>query len=81
MTTEKARRALQDKFAAGLTKKNPIERLNEKPTSMRRAINAKCYDCVGGDGDQGWRQRVRKCFDNKCPLYNFRPFKQENQKP
>ena len=43
--------------------------------SMRRAINAKCkeciYDPIGGSGN--WRQQVEACTVTGCPLYPLRP--------
>ena len=43
--------------------------------SMRRAINAKCkeciYDPIGGNGT--WRQQVEACTAPDCPLYPLRP--------
>jgi hypothetical protein len=46
--------------------------------SMRRAINAKCreciYDPVGGTGT--WRAQVEACTSYSCPLYPLRPTSQ-----
>ena len=40
---------------------------NKKVTSLRRAINAMCYDCVGGgDGKEDL-----DCTSYSCPLYAF----------
>ena len=43
--------------------------------SMRRAINAKCreciYDPIGGTGT--WRAQVEACTVRDCPLYPLRP--------
>jgi hypothetical protein len=39
--------------------------------SLRKAINAKCkeciYDPIGGNGT--WRQQVEQCTSFNCPLY------------
>ena len=52
--------------------------LNNK-TSLRKAINAKCWDCVGGkfstDDNSGVRKEIRLCPVTKCSLWNFRPYK------
>lgn len=43
--------------------------------SLRKAINAKCKECIhdpkGGGGT--WRQQVEACTDKRCPLYPVRP--------
>ena len=53
---------------------SPIEKHLRAPTSLRAAINAKCYDCVGQDCDANWRGRVGTCTVVKCPLHSVRPF-------
>ena len=42
--------------------RSPIEKSEQNPTSLRLAINAKCYDCQGQDADPGWRQRIADCY-------------------
>lgn len=80
MSIAKARMVLSVKNSEGLTeRKSPLEKAKAKPGSMRLAINAKCFDCVGCGHDTGWRDRVRDCFDTGCPLYNFRPFKRNDK--
>jgi hypothetical protein len=43
--------------------------------SLRKAINAKCRECIydpnGGGGT--WRQQVEACSSPSCPLYVVRP--------
>lgn len=43
--------------------------------SLRKAINAKCkeclYDPIGGNGT--WRKQVSNCRSFLCPLYSVRP--------
>lgn len=51
---------------------NPIERAAAHPTSLRAAINAKCWDCQGRDQDPGAKARVRECTVKKCPLWPVR---------
>jgi len=68
----KARNARLD---AGLSAfRTPGEILAEKPHSMRAAINAKCWDCVGGGEDAGWQWSIGNCTDTECGLLNFRPY-------
>jgi hypothetical protein len=44
--------------------------------SMRKAINAKCKDCIFDpfDRDAGkWRQQVEACTSTDCGLWPYRP--------
>jgi hypothetical protein len=54
--------------------KNPIEKAKEEPASLRKAITAKCYECVGMDGDTNFRATIRTCTSYDCPLYAVRPY-------
>jgi hypothetical protein len=56
---------------AGIKPPNPIERSKLKPNSMRLAINAMCFDCMGQES--GWRKMVKLCSSPNCPLYKLRP--------
>lgn len=53
----------------------------QKP-SLRRAINAKCRECIydprGGGGT--WKQQVEACTATGCPLYPVRPLS-DGEKP
>jgi len=53
---------------------DPIERARRKPTSLRAAITAKCWDCIGGYADKHPRQRIADCTASKCPLHPHRPY-------
>lgn len=54
---------------------DPIAKAKSKPTSLKFAIRAMCYDCEGRDADRGWRKRVRECSIDECPLHHVRPYK------
>lgn len=55
--------------------RNPIEQALDKPNSLKAAIKAKCWECVGGDHDPGAKFRVRDCeVGARCPLYPHRPW-------
>lgn len=42
--------------------------------SLRRAINAKCKDCIYDNLASGtWRQQVTLCSVTSCPLWSLRP--------
>lgn len=66
------------KLAAGEVqrgeRKNPIEKLATNPKSLRLAVNAKCFDCEGGDSDPGVRGRIGTCKVTGCGLWAVRPY-------
>jgi hypothetical protein len=43
--------------------------------SLRKAIDAKCRECIYDphSGDGTWRQQVEGCTSPKCPLFAVRP--------
>lgn len=53
---------------------NPIERAARNPNSLRLAVTAKCYECLGGDDTPNVRREIRDCTSRKCPLYPVRPY-------
>lgn len=73
---ELARQRAKELRAEGGTieRVDPIEKARRKPTSLRLAITAKCWDCVGGDADPLTRRRIRECSCAGCPLHPVRPF-------
>jgi hypothetical protein len=72
---ELARIAIQDRIALGLPAyKNPIEKSKENPLSFRKAINAKCFECVGAGQDANYRNEIRNCTSYTCPLHQLRPY-------
>lgn len=76
---EKAHAARKARAAAGevLVRLDPIEKAKKKPKSLRLAVSAKCWDCVGGASDPGPRARIRDCTVTKCPLHNVRPYQKK----
>lgn len=52
-------------------RRNPAEVLADNPTSIRKAINAMCYDCCGMELHV---PRTRYCRHFTCPLWNVRPY-------
>jgi hypothetical protein len=85
--TEEQKKAMAEgrarKAAQGEVKKmNPLERAQANPKSTRMAINAKCWDCEGGDADAhvGWR--IGNCTCEKtCGLYAVRPYQRHKGTP
>jgi len=71
----KAREAAKERKKLGikLVIKNPIEKAREHPQSLRKAITAMCFDCVGAGYDPDWRGSVRDCPCVQCPLFPVRP--------
>lgn len=43
--------------------------------TLKRAVEAACYDCVGGGADPGPKLAVRDCPCQNCPLHAVRPWK------
>ena len=88
MTTETKKRgkpvaaleALKKKRAAGQVgyTSSPLEMLKRHPSSIKRAVQAKCYVCIGGSLEEappkGWRQMIAFCGKSDCPLYFVRPY-------
>lgn len=56
--------------------KTPIERAQNKPTSLRLAVTAKCWECMGGgiEGRTHTRKAIRECTSRSCPLLPVRPY-------
>lgn len=80
----------QDKLARANAQKNalkslgllkatsPVNKALADPKSLRKAVTAFCYECVGGDGEPGARIHVRNCTAPKCPLFQNRPWQKSN---
>jgi hypothetical protein len=64
--------------AAGVTPErlDPIEKARRNPTSLRLAINAKCFDCEGGNSDPNVQRRIGTCASRECPLWTVRPYQE-----
>ena len=62
-----------------MTSQNPLARAKRKPGSLRCAVDAHCYMCMGGDeSDLRTRKSVltdiRWCTSLACPLAPVRGF-------
>jgi len=55
-----------------------IEKAAKNPASLRMAVNAMCWDCVGAGADANPRQAIRDCEIKKCPLWNVRPYQEKH---
>lgn len=56
---------------------DPIERAKRNPTSLRLAINAECFRCVGQGDDANPARLIRECEVKTCGLWNVRPHQKE----
>lgn len=73
---EKAHQAMAQRRAAGLPieKLDPIEKARRNPSSLRAAINGKCWDCIGSGADPNPRGAIRDCAITDCTLHPVRPY-------
>ena len=50
-------------------------------SSLRMAINAQCAHCMGCTADHmepDYRNSIRNCTSNQCPLWHFRPYREKS---
>lgn len=73
---EKAREKNRQLRAAGIKPVilTPPEKAACQPGSLRLAIDAHCWGCVGGEHDPGPKHRVRDCQIRACSLWMVRPW-------
>jgi len=70
---DKARQAMIEKRAAGeLQYLNPIQKAARNPESLRKAVNGKCWECVGGVNAI---REISHCTAWGCPLWPVRPYR------
>lgn len=55
-----------------VTKRTLVQIWEEDKTSLRKSINAKCWDCCHGD-----KESIMHCTIKACPLWYVRPYKSE----
>jgi hypothetical protein len=70
----KARQTKADRKAQGIKsyKRTPIQVWEEDKLSLRKSINAKCYDCCCGQAEE-----VKGCAATSCPLWSVRPYQEK----
>ena len=78
---QKAHAALAARRAAGdLTPRlDPIAKAKANPKSLRLAVTAKCFECMGGGEDTGTRKLIRACTSSNCPLHPLRPYQAKDK--
>ena len=55
----------------------PIDRLHRRPGSRKAAIDAFCWNCMGGEGNVGVPRMIRECTSPGCALFRFRPYQEK----
>lgn len=70
---EKARAKRIEKKESGEEekKRNLREVWEDDKVSLRKSVNAKCFDCCG---EENPRNRIRFCTIFNCPLWHVRPY-------
>lgn len=63
-----------EKTSLSKEKLSPIDKARLNPNSLRMALNANCYQCMGEDADPGWQKRVGECYLDNCVLWPHRPY-------
>jgi len=59
-------------------RRNPLEVLEDNPTSLRAAINAIYWECQGSGEDPGIVDAIRNCTcGHICPAYRVRPYQKK----
>ena len=56
---------------------NPIKRNKKRPTYLN-AIKAMCAHCMGCSErhlERGFRESIRNCSSEACPLHRYRPYR------
>lgn len=78
---EKARLAIAERRASGIKPVllDPIEKARRHPTSLRLAINGKCWDCIGAGADPNPRHAIRDCTIRDCTLWPVRPYQSSDK--
>jgi len=67
---QKRKEQLQETGAVD-KRKNPREAWELEKTSMRKCINANCFDCIG---EENYVNRIRYCSIFTCPFWLLRPY-------
>ena len=78
---QKAHAALAERREAGLVapRLDPIAKARANPKSLRLAVTAKCFECMGGGEDTGTRKLIRACTSGSCPLHPLRPYQAKDK--
>jgi hypothetical protein len=58
---------------------DPLERARRKPTSLKLAVAARCWQCQGEGEDSGWREAIGTCAVPGCALWPHRPYQKRDK--
>jgi hypothetical protein len=78
---EKARRVGREMREGGKieVENNLVIKAERKPSSLKLAIAAMCFQCFGGTKtdmpDPGWKRMIATCTAPDCALFDHRPYK------
>jgi len=82
---EKAQRVNRERRESGevtTITHNLIVKAKKRPNSLKAAVNAMCFACMGGSEenlpDAGWKNNIRTCTAPDCPLYPHRPYQKNS---
>ncbi|MBI2801252.1 MAG: hypothetical protein HYX63_13405 [Gammaproteobacteria bacterium] len=53
---------------------DPLEKAYRDPTSLKLAIHAMCFECLGRDHDLNVKNEIGSCAAYACPLWDLRPY-------
>lgn len=67
----RARKAAIKEAGGTIKQRNPYEVWEDDKTSLRKSVNAMCFECNGGEN---YRARTKYCVIFSCPLWNVRPY-------
>ena len=61
---------------------NPIIRALKRPTPLNaiKAMCAACMGCTETHLERGFRESIRDCTSKACPLYRYRPYRQNDRR-
>lgn len=55
--------------------KNPREKWELDKTSLRKSVNAQCFQCMGGCKGDNAIKEIKECSSYDCSLWHVRPYK------
>jgi len=74
--------ARKARIAAGLPAyRTPGEVATANPKSLRAALDAMCWECLGSGDDAGWKWGIGNCTSPQCSLFTLRPYQHKLGQP
>ncbi len=72
----RAKQSAMREQGIAVQRRDPYQIAAADPKSLRKAVNAKCWDCQGGGADPNTRQAVGQCGITDCSLWPVRPWQE-----